>query len=295
MEIIPFDKREGTIWYNGKLIPWQDAKIHVMTHGLHYASCVFEGERAYNGKIFKLEEHTARLCKSAEILGFNIPYSIDQLNQATRDVIKAQNVVDGYVRPFAWRGSELMTIGAAKTSIHVAIACWSWPNYYANRAKGIRLCFADYVRPSPDSAPTASKAAGLYMICTISKNIAQSKGFDEALMLDYRGLIAEATSANFFMVIDGELHTPIADCFLNGITRLTVIDIAKAKGIKVVERYIKPEELQHAQEAFLTGTAAEITPILSIDKYNYSIGPVTNTLIDEYKELVKRDLDVCIA
>jgi branched-chain amino acid aminotransferase len=290
MEIIPFDKREGTIWYNGKLIPWQDAKIHVMTHGLHYASCVYEGERSYNGQVFKLTEHSKRLIKSAELLGFTIPYNVEQLNQATNDVLKAQNVKDGYVRPFAWRGSELMTIGASNTSVHVAIACWEWPIYYVNRSKGIRLCFADWVKPSPTSAPTSSKAAGLYMICTMSKNNAHANGYDDALMLDYRGYIAEATSANFFMVINEELHTPIADCFLNGITRLTIIDIAKKNGIKVVERHIKPEELSNATEAFLTGTAAEITPILSIADYNFKVGSITNLLINQYQELVNNNI-----
>jgi branched-chain amino acid aminotransferase len=281
VQIVPFDQRDGTIWYNGKLIPWRDGQIHIMTHGLHYASCVFEGERAYNGQVFKLNEHSTRLHKSAELLGFKIPYSIQELNQATIDVLQAQGIVEGYVRPVAWRGSERMTIGAHNT-IHVAIICWQWPQYYADKHKGIRLCMAEWVRPAPNSAPTASKASGLYMISTLSKNKATDLGFDDALMLDWRGYIAESTSSNFFMVINGELHTPIADCFLDGITRQTVIEIARVHNIKVVERHIMLEELANATEAFVTGTAAELTPIIEIAQHQYQLGNMTKLLMEEY-------------
>ena len=290
MEIVPFDKRDGFIWYNGVIIPWQDAKVHVLNHSLHYGGCAFEGERVYSGHIFKLQEHTERLFKSAELLGYKIPYTVEQINDATREIVKKQNINDGYIRPFAWRGSEKMAISAQQNSIHVAIATWEWPVYYADRKKGIRLTYADWVRPAPNMAPVASKASGLYMICTLSKHKAESQGYQEALMLDYRGYVAEATSANFFMVINGELHTPIADCFLNGITRQTVMDLARKRGIKVVERHFGPEELGKAQEAFLTGTAAEITPIREIEgrlgHYQFTVGNVTETLMQDYSDLV---------
>jgi branched-chain amino acid aminotransferase len=288
MTIIPFDDRDGTIWYNGEFIPWRDAKIHVLNHGLHYGSCVFEGERAYGGKIFKLQEHTERLHESARLLGFDIPYSVKELMDATIGIIHQQSIQDGYIRPFAWRGSERMSIGAPHNKIHVAIAAWPWPNYYSAESKqqGLRLLFAPWTRPSPQSAPTASKAAGLYMICTLSKHHAEQQGYHDALMLDYRGYIAEGTSANFFMVThDGHLHTPIADCFLNGITRLTVIELAKELGIPCHERYILPEELTHSREAFLTGTATEITPIASIAEHRYlTPGPITATLMQAYHD-----------
>lgn len=289
MEIVPFDQREGVIWYNGVMVPWQDAKVHVLNHGLHYASCVFEGERVYGGKVFKLTEHSERLHSSAKILGFEVPYSVAELDQATREVVAAQGVVDGYVRPFAWRGSEKMAISAQGNRIHVAIASWPWPPYYSDesRKKGLSLTFADWVRPAPNSAPTASKAAGLYMICTVSKHKAEAAGFQDAIMLDYRGYIAEATGANFFMVVNGELHTPIADCFLDGITRRTVIDLARKRGIKVVERHIKPEELANGTEVFLTGTAAEITPVGSIGEYTFQLGEVTRQLTEDYHALVR--------
>ena len=289
VDIVPFDDRDGFIWYNGKFVNWRDAKVHVLNHGLHYCSCVFEGMRVYNNKVFKLTEHNERLHKSAELLGYKIPYSVAELDKVTNELIKKQGVVDGYVRPFAFRGSEKMAISAQNNKIHVAIATWPWPPYYTDEAKkkGIRMTIADYKRPSPETAPSASKAAGLYMICTISKHKAEDEGYNEALMYDWRGFIAEATSANFFMVVNGELHTPLADCFLDGITRRTVIDIAKKNNIKVVERRIKPEELATAQEAFLTGTAAELTPIASIADYKFTIGKVTNLLMDEYTKLVR--------
>lgn len=287
----PFDNRDGKIWYNGKMVEWNDAKVHVLNHGLHYGSCVFEGIRIYNGKAFKLTEHNERLHKSAELLGFKIPYSVKQIDDACIEAARARNVENGYIRPFAWRGSEQMAILTDKSSIHVAVASWAWPKYFSADAiaKGLKLTFADWKRPSPETAPTASKAAGLYMICTLSKNKAVADGFDDAIMLDYRGYLAEATGANLFLVINGELHTPTPDCFLNGITRLTVIDIAKKQGIKVVERHIKPEELSSAQEVFLTGTAAELTPVGSINgkhgNYNFIVGDVTKLLMSEYKKL----------
>jgi len=290
MELAPFDDRDGFIWMNGKFVPWREAKIHVLNHGLHYASCVFEGERVYNGKVFKLTEHSERLRKSAELLGFTVPYSVEELDNATREVVAKQGVKDGYVRPFSWRGSEKMAISSQTSRIHTAIAAWPWPPYYSDdaRMKGLKLSIADWRRPSPETAPTASKAAGLYMICTMSKHKAEAAGFNDALMLDYRGFIAEATGANIFIVMDGKLHTPTPDCFLNGITRLTVINLAKKRGIEVVERHIKPEELANGSEAFLTGTAAELTPIGSIEKYNFEIGVVTKQLLEDYNSLVRR-------
>ncbi len=288
MALIPFDDRDGVIWFDGKLVPWREAKVHVLTHGLHYGSCVFEGERAYSGKIFKSREHSQRFHRSAELLNFTIPYSVDQLEAAKLEVLKKQNITNGYLRPVAWRGSEMMAISAQQTKIHVAIAAWEWPSYFSKEAKekGLRLQTSKWARPAPNTAPTASKAAGLYMICTMSKHAAEKDGFNDALMLDYRGYIAEATGANLFFIMNGEIHTPLPDCFLNGITRLTVIDLAKKRGIKVVERHMKPEEIAQASEAFLTGTAAEITPIGQIDDWKADVGPVTKQLMDDYTNLV---------
>jgi len=291
-DIIPFDQRDGFIWYNGKFVEWKDAKVHVLNHGLHYASCVFEGERIYNKKIFKCTEHSARLHASAQILGFDVPFSIAELDAAKKETAAKQNIVDGYMRAFAWRGSEKMAISAQHNKIHTAIACWAWPPYYSDEARkaGLKLKFARYKRPSPETAPVAAKAAGLYMICTISKHEAEREGYGDALMLDYRGYLAEATGANLFLVMkNGELHTPLPDCFLNGITRLTVIDIARKRGIKVVERHIKPEELADAADAFLTGSAAEITRIGSVeDKFSYpQASQMTLDLMKDYHELVR--------
>ncbi len=284
MTLLSFDDRDGVIWFNGKLVPWRDARIHVLTHGLHYASCVFEGERVYSGAIFKLREHSERLINSADLLGFKIPYSLEQIEQASKAVVEAQKITNGYVRPVAWRGSEMMAVSAQRSSIHVAIAAWEWPSYFSKEARerGLRLQLSSWARPAPNTAPTASKAAGLYMICTLSKHAAEDAGFDDALMLDWRGLVAEATGANVFFVIGGEIHTPTPDCFLNGITRRTVIDLARARGIKVVERYIKPEEMKEAQEVFLTGTAAEVTPVGQIGDLVFSVGPVTKQLMQDY-------------
>jgi branched-chain amino acid aminotransferase len=280
-----YDKLEGVIWYNGKLVPWQDANVHVLTHGLHYASCVFEGQRAYGGAVFKLEEHTARLFNSARILDMVIPYGEAELNQANREVLAANNIVDGYVRPVAWRGSEMMGVSAQANRINVAIAAWQWPSYFdpEARMKGIRLKMAPWRRPDPRTAPVHAKAAGLYMICTLSKHQAEKEGYHDALFLDWRGQIAEATGANIFFAIDGKLHTPTPDCFLDGITRRTVIALARARQIPVVERAMLPEEMGKATEAFLTGSAAEITPIGEIEGgFRYTPGALTKQLIEDF-------------
>ncbi len=288
--LIPFDDRDGFIWFDGKLVPWRDAKVHALTHALHYASAVFEGERAYSGMVFKSREHAERLRKSAEILDFEIPYTVEEIDRAKAETLKANNLTDGYLRPIAWRGSEMMGVAAQKNRIHLAIAAWAWPSYFSPelRAKGIRLCMAKYRRPAPDTAPTASKAAGLYMICTISKHEAERKGYQDAMMLDYRGQVAEATGANVFFVMNGELHTPKPDCFLDGITRKTVMDLARARQLKVVERAIMPEEMASATECFLTGTAAEITPVGEIDKYRFTPGKVTQALWDDFQSAVRK-------
>lgn len=288
MSIIPFHDRDGVIWFDGEMVPWRDAKIHVLTHGLHYGSCVFEGERVYNGQVFKLNEHSERLVKSAALLGFEIPYTVAQINQATLDVVKATGLADAYVRPVAWRGSEMMGVSAQASKIHLAIAVWAWPSYFTPEARmaGITLKTSPWKRPAPDTAPTSSKAAGLYMICTLSKHWAEQQGANDALMHDYRGQLAEATGANLFLVIDGVIHTPTPDCFLDGITRRTVIDLAKRRGYTVIERAIQPHELKDAQEVFLTGTAAEVTPVGRIDDLTFTPGEVCRTLIADYDALV---------
>lgn len=291
-DIIPFDQRDGFIWYNGQFVDWKDAKVHVLNHGLHYASCVFEGERIYNKKIFRGVDHTRRLKASANILGFDLPFSLDEIEKAKNEAVAKNNITDGYMRAFAWRGSEKMAISAQGNKIHVAIACWPWPPYYSEEARraGLKLKFAKYKRPAPETAPYAAKAAGLYMICTISKHEAENEGYNDALMLDYRGYLAEATGANLFMVMkNGELHTPLPDAFLNGLTRQTVIELAKKRGIKVVERHIMPDELGDAVDAFLTGSAAEITRIgLIDDKFKYpEPSAMTLQLMQDYHDLVR--------
>jgi branched-chain amino acid aminotransferase len=281
-----FAEHDGLIWYNGEMVNWRDANVHILTHGLHYASSVFEGDRAYGGKIFKLTEHSVRLKKSAEILGFEIPYSVEEIDEACRETLRINNIVDGYIRPVAWRGSEMMGISAQKNKINLAVAAWQWPSYFSPeaRAKGISLKTSKWRRPAAESAPVHAKAAGLYMICTLSKHAAEQDGFEDALMLDYRGHVAEATGANIFMTFgDGKLHTPTPDCFLNGITRQTVIELAKEHGIEVIERTIMPEELAKAEQVFLTGTAAEVTPVGRIDEHTYSVGDITNTLMEAYE------------
>ena len=288
---IPFDQRDGEIWFDGKFIPWADAKVHVLTHGLHYASAVFEGERAYNSRIFKSAEHTERLHASAEVLGFEIPYSSEVINAAKEELLTRMNLVDAYLRPIAWRGSEMMGVSAQHNTIHLAIAAWEWPSYFKpeERLKGIRLDMAKYRRPDPATAPFKSKAAGLYMICTLSKHEAERKGYADALMLDWRGQVAEATGANVFFVKDGKIHTPKPDCFLNGITRRTVIDLAKARGFEVIERVIMPEELDGFEQCFLTGTAAEVTPVSEIGPHSFTVGEITKTLMLDYDALVRAD------
>jgi branched-chain amino acid aminotransferase len=279
-----FDDRDGYIWFNGTLMPWRGAKVHVLTHALHYGSCVFEGVRAYGGKIFKLAEHTERLFASARILDMEIPYTAAELNAAQVEVLRANNIADGYLRPLAWRGSELMGVAAQATRINVAVACWVWPSYFSleARLRGIRLQISEWRRPAPETAPVKAKAAGLYMICTLSKHTAERAGYEDALLLDWRGLVAEATGANVFFAIDGEIHTPQADVFLDGITRQTVIALAKKRGYKVVERQIRPEEMARAQECFITGTAAEVTPVREIGSYSFTPGEVCRALMADY-------------
>ena len=291
MEPIPFDKRSGKIWFNDQLVNWSDVKIHVLSHGLHYASCVFEGERVYDGEIFKLEEHTERLFHSASRLGFEIPYSKTSMNKACKDIVAVQKVKNGYVRPVVWRGSEMMAISAQKTKIHVAVATWEWGSYFDPdlKLKGIKLDISKWRRPAPDTIPWDTKASGLYMICTLSKHEAEKKGFTDSLMLDYQGNVAEATGANvFFKTIDNELHTPIPDSFLDGITRRCVIEIAKSKNIKIVERKIKPEELSKFKGCFLPGTAAEITPVSQIDNYKFTVCNLIKDLSESYQTLVRK-------
>lgn len=284
MATVPFDQLEGYIWMNGEFVHWADAKIHVLTHGLHYASAVFEGERAYGGEIFKLNEHSERLHESARILGFTIPYSVEEINNASRELLAKQGFSEAYVRPIAFRGSETMGVAAQANRINVAIAIWQWPSYFdpAQKLKGIRLDIAEYCRPDPRTAPSRSKAAGLYMICTLSKHAAENKGYADAMMLDWRGQVAEATAANIFFVRDREIHTPTPDCFLDGITRRTVIDLAKRRGFRVHERAIMPEELTGFQECFLTGTAAEVTPVAEIGPYSFTVGEIGTQLMHDY-------------
>jgi branched-chain amino acid aminotransferase len=288
MEIIPFDKRIGFIWYNGEFVEWQNATTHVLNHGLHYASCVFEGLRVYGEKIFKLEQHTDRLFHSAERMGMTIPFSKEELNFAQEETVKKMNIKYGYVRPFAWRGSEMMAVSAQKNKINVAVATWEWPSYFSkeDRLKGIALQTAIWRRPAPDTIPTDAKAAGLYMICTLSKHEAEKNGYSDALMLDYKGRVSESTGSNIFFVINGEIHTPIPDCFLNGITRQTVIDIAKSQNINVIEREIYPDEIKNADEIFLTGSAVEVTPVGKIDDQIFNVGEVTKTVSELYMKTV---------
>ena len=284
-----FDDQDGQIWHNGALIPWRESKLHVLSHGLHYASCVFEGERVYNGEVFKLREHTQRLIDSGRELGFEIPYSLAELEHATRETVAAQGYADAYVRPVAWRGSEMMGVSAQDTKINVAIAVWEWPSYFSPEARmrGIRLTTSTWRRPAPDTAPVHAKAAGLYMICTLSKHAAEAEGFDDALMLDYRGRIAESTGANIFLVQDGKIHTPTPDCFLDGITRRTVIGLAKKRNFEVIERAIMPDELEKTDEIFVTGTAAEVTPVGEIDGRKFTVGTICQTLMEDYDNLVR--------
>ena len=287
--MIPFDDRDGLIWYDGALVPWREAKLHVLTHGLHYASGVFEGERAYAGSIFRLREHTDRLINSGRILGFEIPYTADEIDAACVQTLAANGMTEGYLRPLAWRGSEMLAVSAQHTKIHLAIACWEWPSYFdmEQRLAGIRLAWADWRRPDPRTCPTASKATGNYMTSTLSKHKAEAEGCADAMMLDYRGLLAEATGANAFFVIDGVLHTPEPDCFLDGITRRAVMGLARRRQMPVVQRAMMPEELSNVTEVFLAGTAAEVTPVRQIGDHVFKPGQITETLVRDYTDLVR--------
>jgi branched-chain amino acid aminotransferase len=289
MSVLPFDQREGFIWMNGELLPWKDAKLHVLSHGLHYGSTVFEGERAYGGVIFKSREHSERFKNSARLLDYEIPYSVDEIEAVKKLVVEKNNMTDCYVRPVAWRGSEMMAVSAQNSKIHVAVAVWDWPSMFDvnQKMKGIRLDLAEYRRPDPKTAPCNSKAAGLYMICTISKHRAEAKGYADAIMLDWQGRVAECTGANVMFTQDGKIHTPIADCFLDGITRRTVIDLAKRRGMEVVERRIMPEEMANFNECFLCGTGAEVTPVSEIGPYKFTPGNISRTLIEDYTQEVR--------
>jgi branched-chain amino acid aminotransferase len=288
MALVPFDDRDGWIWWEGRLIPWRDAKLHVLSHGLHYASAVFEGERSYAGNVFRLRAHTDRLIASGRILGFEIPFSADEIDAACRETLAANGLTDAYVRPLAWRGSEMLAVGAQHTKIHLMIAVWPWPNLFgADRMAGVRLGIATWRRPHPQTSPTAAKAAGNYMIGTLAKHEAEAAGWNDALMLDWRGQISEATGANIFFVIDGVLHTPTPDCFLDGITRRSVMALAAKRQMTVIERAMMPEEMAHATEAFLAGTAAEVTPVRQIADYHFTPGQITETLLADYEALVR--------
>jgi len=289
MQEVPYDDRDGVIWMDGAFVPWRDAKVHYLSHALHYASCVFEGMRAYNGEIFELTAHNQRLHDSAGMLGFEVPYSVAELDAVCREALEKSGYQDAYIRPAAWRGPEQMGVSAQNCKIHLGIAVWQWPSYFTPEArmKGIKIDWAIYNRPDPKTQPVHAKAAGLYMICTLSKHAAEAKGFSDALMLDWRGQLAETTGANMFLVIDGKIHTPTPDCFLNGITRKTVINLAKARGYEVIERPIMPEELNNASEMFVTGTAAEVTPIAQIaEDHTFEVGEITRNLMQDYDDLV---------
>ncbi len=292
--MIPFDDRDGVIWFDGELVPWREANIHVLNHGLHYASCVFEGERAYNGVIFKSREHSARLIRSAELLGMDMPYSLEEIEAAKEKTLAENGITNGYVRPVAWRGSEQMGIAVDQSKTHVAIACWEWPSYFSKemREKGISMRTSKWKKPAPDTAPWESKAAGLYMINTMARQEAEKAGYTDALMLDYRGNVVEGTGANFFAVFDGVLTTPEPDCFLNGITRQTVIDIARELDIPLKTAVIKPEDLKKASEIFITGTAAEVTAVGKIDDLEFTVGPVTRKIRRAYEDLVNGRIEL---
>ena len=279
-----FDDRDGWIWFDGKLVDWRDAKVHVLTHAIHYGSAVFEGERAYGGEIYKSTQHSQRLIESGRILDFEVPYTVAEIDAAKALVLARNNFQDAYVRPVAWRGSEMMGVSAQHNKIHLAIAAWDWPSYFdpAQRMKGIRLDIAEYRRPDPATAPSRAKASGLYMICTISKHRAERRGYADALMMDWQGRVAECTGANVFFIKDGAIHTPIADCFLDGITRQTVIELARRRGLQVHERRILPDELSNFTECFITGTAAEVTPVGEIGPHAYIPGAITAALIEDY-------------
>ncbi len=294
MATAPYHDRDGHIWMDGEFVPWRDTKVHVLTHALHYASAVFEGERAYGGKIFRSLDHSQRLHRSAEVLGFEIPYTVAQIEKAKAEAVARSGLDSAYVRAIAWRGSEMMGVSAQNNTIHLAIAVWHWGDYFADKMKGIRMTHAIYKRPHPETAPWEAKAAGLYMICTLSKHAAERAGYADALMLDWRGQVAEATGANIFFVRDGALHTPTPDCFLNGLTRQTAIKLAKARQLEVIERAIFPEELPTFSECFITGSAAEITPVAEIGAHSYKPGQISEALVTDYSNLVNGRFELAL-
>jgi branched-chain amino acid aminotransferase len=285
---LPYDDRDGYIWMDGAFTPWREAKVHVLTHALHYASSVFEGERAYGGVIYASRRHSERLANSAKIMGFELPVSVDELEAIKAEALAKSGLENAYVRAFAWRGSEMMGVSAQQNTIHLAVAVWAWGDYFADKMKGIRMTHAQWKRPSPETAPSHAKAAGLYMICTMSKHAAENAGYADALMLDYRGHVAEATGANIFFMRDGAIHTPTPDCFLNGITRQTAMKLAEARQIEVIERTIMPDELGTFSECFITGSAAEITPVAEIGEFTYKPGAMSEALVNDYNDLVYR-------
>lgn len=290
----PFDDRDGWIWFDGNFVPWREARVHVLTHGLHYASSVFEGERMYEGEIFKLHEHTLRLFRSAELLDMTIPFTVEEIDEACKETCARNGLTDAYLRPVAWRGSEVIGVASKGSKVHVAVAAWTWPSYFdpEEKKRGIRVTHAKWKRPDPETIPSEAKAAGLYMICTLSKDAAEREGYADALMLDYRGYVAEMTGANVFFIKDGVIHTPLADCFLNGITRLTLIELAKFRGFEVVERHIRPEEMAEFTECFITGSAAEVTPVREIGDYRFTPGNISLSLMDDYANLVRGKLKI---
>ncbi|WP_321490876.1 branched-chain amino acid aminotransferase [uncultured Hyphomonas sp.] len=294
MAATPYDDRDGYIWMDGEFVPWRDTKVHVLTHALHYASAVFEGERAYNGKIFRSLDHSKRLHNSARIMGFDIPFSVEQIEEVKREALAKSGLDSAYVRAIAWRGSEMMGVSAQENSIHLAVAVWHWGDYFADKMKGIRMTHAQWRRPAPDTAPCHAKAAGLYMICTLSKHAAERDGYADALMLDYRGQVAEATGANIFFVRDGAIHTPTPDCFLNGLTRQTAIKLARERQLEVIERAIMPDELPTFSECFITGSAAEITPVAEIGAHTYKPGQISEALVNDYTALVNGKMEVAL-
>ncbi|WP_340693547.1 branched-chain amino acid aminotransferase [Hyphomonas sp.] len=294
MASIPYDDRDGYIWMDGEFVPWRDTKVHLLTHALHYASAVFEGERAYGGRIFRSLDHSKRLHNSARIMGFEIPFTVEQLEEAKREALAKSGLESAYVRAIAWRGSEMMGVSAQNNTIHLAVAVWSWGDYFADKMKGIRMTHAEWRRPAPDTAPCHAKAAGLYMICTLSKHAAEKAGYADALMLDYRGQVAEATGANIFFVRDNALHTPTPDCFLNGLTRQTAIKLAEARQIEVIERAIMPDELATFSECFITGSAAEITPVAEIGAHIYKPAEISHSLVDDYTKLVNGKMELAL-
>jgi branched-chain amino acid aminotransferase len=294
MASIPYDDRDGYIWMDGEFVPWRDTKVHLLTHALHYASAVFEGERAYGGKIFRSLDHSKRLHNSARIMGFEIPFTVEQLEAAKREALAKSGLDSAYIRVIAWRGSEMMGVSAQNNTIHLAVAVWAWGDYFADKMKGIRMTHAEWRRPAPDTAPCHAKASGLYMICTLSKHAAEKAGYADALMLDYRGQVAEATGANIFFVRDNVLHTPTPDCFLNGLTRQTAIKLAKARQIEVIERAIMPDELATFSECFITGSAAEITPVAEIGAHKYKPAEISHSLVDDYTRLVNGKMELAL-